>query len=150
METQPDAAEARRALDEIAQVRTRAAARKRTPMWLWHALGLLSFAIVVSLVLPRGWGTWVGWLLIAIFAVVAGAVAKRTGFGPFEGTRFGRWGAVLGALPVVGLVIGAALAYLHGTGWWVLVVAGVMVYAAFVILGPISERHLGAPTQALS
>jgi len=150
METQPDAADARRALDEIAQVRVQAAARKRTPMWMWHVLGLLAFTIVVSLVLPRGWGTWVGWILIAIFGVVAGVIGRHTGFGPFEGTRFGRWGAVLGALPGVVLVIGAGLAYLHGTGWWVLVGAGSIVYAGFVILGPISERHFGAPTQALS
>ena len=54
METQPDAADARRALDEIAQVRTQAAARKRTPMWIWHVLGLLSFAVVVSFCLHSG------------------------------------------------------------------------------------------------
>jgi hypothetical protein len=119
-------------------------------MWMWRLLGLVSFAFVVSLVLPRGLGSWVGWALMAIFTVVAAVIAKRTGFGPFEGTCFGRWGTVLGVVPVAALVIGAALAYLHGTGWWILVVAGVIVDACFVILGPISERHFGAPTQALS
>jgi len=150
VETQPDAADARRALDEIAQVRTQAAARQRTPMWRWHVLGLLAFAFVMSLVLPRGWGTWVGWILMAIFTVVAGVIAKRTGFGPFEGTRFGRWGVIGGSLPALVLIFGAAILNHNGTGRWVLVVAGAVVYVSFVILGPITERHFGAPTRALS
>ena len=150
METQPDAADARRALDEITQVRAQAAARKRTPWWLWQILGLLAFGWVASYALPKSWANWVSLALLVSFVVASGAVARRTGFGPFEGSRWGRWGAVVWSVSAFGLVLGAVLLHKNGAGPWVLFLAGVIVYACFVILGPISERHFGAPTQALS
>lgn len=150
METQPEAADVRRALDEIAVVRTRAAARKRTPWWMWHVLGMLSLGWVCSYALPGAWGTWANWIFFGCFIVAGAVIARRTGVGPFEGTRLGRWGAVLIVLPALLLAIAAAIAYVNGVGAWVLVLAGIVQYLCFVVGGPISERHFGAPTQALS
>ena len=150
METQPDAAGAGRALDEIAQVRAQASARQRTPRWMWQLLGVLSFVWIAVLAVPVGWNTWVSWLALGAFVVASSWVARRTGFAPFEGTRHGRWvAAIWGAGELAG-VIAAVVLYKNGAGPWVLVTAGAVMYAGVVLLGPLTERHVGTPTRSLS
>ena len=150
METQPDAAGARRVLDEIAQVRTQAAARQRTPGWLWQVLGVLSFVWIAVLAVPVGWNRWVSWIALVAFIVVSSWAARRTGFPLFEGTRYGRWLAVVWGVGELAVVFAAVILHKNGAGPWVLVTAGAILYAGVVILGPLTERRIGAPTRPLS
>ena len=149
METQPDAAVARRALDEIAQVRAQASARQRTPGWMACA-GVLSFGWIAVLAVPVGWNRWVSWIALVAFILLSSWAAGRTGFPLFEGTRHGRWVAVVWGAGELAVAFAAVILHKNGAGPWALVTAGAILSAGVVILGPLTERRIGAPTRSLS
>ena len=117
---------------------------------MWQLLGVLSFGWIAVLAVPVGWNTLVSWMALVAFIVASSRVARRTGFGPFEGTRYRRWIAVVWGAGELAVVVAAVVLHNNGAGPWVLVTAGAVMSASVVVLGPLTERRIGAPARSLS
>lgn len=53
-------------------------------------------------------------------------------------------------IAVLAVAIAAVVLNKNGAGPWVLVTAGAVMYVGVVLLGPLTERHVGTPTRSLS
>jgi len=150
METQPEAADARHALDEIAQVRTRASVRRRTPWWLWQLIGLALFVSIAAYALPDGWGRWIPVIGFAGALAALGVYRRRSGAPLFERDRRSKLIGLVGLVIVIGSTIVSVVLLRNGVDDWILVAAGAVWYLIIVVLGPFADRGIDEPTRPVS
>src|SRR6478752_1321432 len=142
METQSDAADARRALEEIDQVRTIAAVRRRTPWWLWQLIGLSLFVMIAGYALPGAWGSWVPVAAFAVVLAALGVYRRRSGAPLFERDRRAKLIGLVCLVIVVAVTILSVILLRNGFGDWTIVAAGAVWYLVIVVLGPVADRGI--------
>jgi hypothetical protein len=75
---------------------------------------------------------------------------RRSGAPLFERNRTAKRVGLLGLAIVVPVTIASAVVALKGGGHWVFVASGAIWYLLIIVLGPIADRGVDAPTRPVT